>query len=405
MEKVCATCGMALPREDARFCSVCGTLVNPHPDDSARQDVSSVAPSSPASVAAPPRRRHELREQIAQQPGAWGTQHERPEEPPYWMSQLETSLEKVSRVPQQKSSQRELRVKVWKTEESAKVEELDTAPLEAAIEAAQPREAETATESRALADEETMQLAIATNDEAVISPPQAVLPQQAALPAAVPAHNTLMPALPPGMLMPAMVPPTPLLHGITAPAYQRPRRRKRSLLFLVLAFLTLLVLGGGVWLWYYQPFSVAAITQTQQKLTARTVGVTLFYPTGWQSRLDQPSANVATLSLSDSSHTAQFVVKATHQDTSDVAQYLKLQATHQGMTNSKNESAITFAGAVWQQMQGNVSQGGANYSETLLATRHGNTLLLIIEAAPQSVYNDEESSIFSPMRSSMQFLA
>ena len=403
MEKVCATCGMALPRENARFCSVCGTLVNAHPDASARQDASSAAPSSPAPLGNPPRRRHELREQIAQQPGARGTQHGRSEEAPYWMSQLETSLERVPRVPQQNASQRELHVKVWKTEESADVEKLDTAPLEApletSVEAPQPLEPETAAESRALADEKTMQLSVATSDEAVISDSQAV-----SLPTA-PAQTTLMPpARPVDMPMPTMVPPTPSLHGTAAPVYKGPRRGKRSLLFLSLAVFVLLVVGGGVWLWYYQPFSVAAITQTQQKLTDRAVEMTLLYPTGWQSRLGQPSANVSTLTLADSSHTAQFVVQATRQDTADVAQYLKLQATKQGMTNSKNGSALTFAGAVWQQIQGSVSQGGANYSETLLATRHGNTLLLIVESAPQSVYNDEEGSIFSHMRASMKFI-
>lgn len=394
MEKVCATCGMALPREDAHFCGVCGTLVNARPDDSARQDARSAISSSPA----PPRKRHELREQIAQQPGARGTQHARSEEAPYWMSQLETSLERVPRVPQQKSSQRELRVKVWQTEESADVEELDTAPLEAPIEAPEQLEPETATESRALADEKTMQLSVAASDEAVISRSQAVSPS------AAPAQHMPLPTRPPNMPMPTMVPPTPSLHGTAAPTYKGSRSRKRSLLLLALAVLALIVVGGGAWLWYAQPFSVAAITQTQQKLTVPAVGVALLYPTGWQSRQNQPSANVSTLSLADSSHTAQFIVQATRQDSSDVAQYVKLQAAHQGMTNSKNGSALMFAGAVWQQIQGNVSQGGANYSETLLATRHGNTLLLIIQSAPQSVYNDEESSIFAPIRSSMQFL-
>jgi hypothetical protein len=74
------------------------------------------------------------------------------------------------------------------------------------------------------------------------------------------------------------------------------------------------------------------------------------------------------------------------------------------MTGAKVGTPLSFAGARWQLVQGSVQKSGANYTETVLATVHGNHLLTLIQSAPQSIYADEEKLVFSGIRSSLEFV-
>lgn len=408
MATVCANCGMALPREDARFCGICGTLVASHPANAQLEKASqqSIHPALSAAPVSYSSRQYEPREQMAQQSFVRGTQNVRPGEQPGWMNKLENSFEKrgdASASPLQKSPQRPLHVKVWQAEESIDVEKLNTGPLETQGQ-------------RALADVSTTQLPAAMSNAARANLQQIVPPAQA--------KNTLMPQPPPitpvfvdtppaqtqNMLMPKHPPATPVFAAtpperasVEASIVSSAERKgkKRSSLILALALLALLLVGGGVWIWHYQPFSVAAITQTQQQLSDARVGVSLLYPAGWQVRVDHPSS---ALSLADSSHTAQLMIQASPQQNVDVTQYLKQQAARRNMTGIKSTQPLSFAGGEWQQIQGSSTQQGANYKETLLATLHGNALFMIVQVAPQSIYTDEERSIFAPIRASLKFL-
>jgi hypothetical protein len=87
-----------------------------------------------------------------------------------------------------------------------------------------------------------------------------------------------------------------------------------------------------------------------------------------------------------------------------VGAYLQKQATKLAMTGVKTVTLVTFAGTKWQQLQGNVQKSGVNDTETLFATTHNNQLYVLTQSAPQSVYADEESLIFSKIRASLQLL-
>src|SRR5207248_10548847 len=67
----------------------------------------------------------------------------------------------------------------------------------------------------------------------------------------------------------------------------------------------------------------------------------------------------------DSSYTDQVnIVVGT--SSGDLKQALQQQASQLGMTGQKPGTPLSFAGTTWQQLQGNVQQKGASYTETLL---------------------------------------
>jgi zinc-ribbon domain len=80
VSKQCTNCGQALPRDDARFCNKCGTLV----------DID--APVASDGKGKVQKERPALREQIAQQPGFQPPRRPRPTQdfPPPWISELST---------------------------------------------------------------------------------------------------------------------------------------------------------------------------------------------------------------------------------------------------------------------------------------------------------------------------
>ena len=90
----CRNCGKTLPREDARFCNNCGTLVPNHPFS--LQSLAAAKGPPPSSTDQPDNKKGQrgsskppLREQIAQQPPATPRRPVRTD-PPAWISQLDT---------------------------------------------------------------------------------------------------------------------------------------------------------------------------------------------------------------------------------------------------------------------------------------------------------------------------
>ena len=194
---------------------------------------------------------------------------------------------------------------------------------------------------------------------------------------------------------------TPPPHAsVSSPTAQRKRSRKP--LVFVVGFLVILLLGGvGAWVGITQPFAIPAVAQPRQSFTNSQLAFSLQYPNGWNTHVD---TGKATASFADTSNTAQFTVALSPANGTDAGQYIQQLATRLKMTNIKSGTSLSFGGASWQQVQGNALSGGANYSETLLATVHNNQLYTITQAAPQSIYAQEEQIVFSPMRSSFKFV-
>ncbi len=176
------------------------------------------------------------------------------------------------------------------------------------------------------------------------------------------------------------------------------RQKSRVPFIILLALLGVLILGGGAWVLLAQPFSISPVTQPLQDFKDTGLSIALSYPNSWTVQHTPTS-----VLFSDSSHTAQIKLTIAN-DTSDAAHYVQQQATKSGMIAIKPLGTTTFAGLVWQQVQGNLQQDGANYTTTMLATVHGNHMYVLTQMAPQNVYADEESVVFSAIRNSFKFL-
>ena len=189
---------------------------------------------------------------------------------------------------------------------------------------------------------------------------------------------------------------TSVVSPITPPTTRH--QKSRVPFIILLALLGVLVLGIGAWVVLTQPFSISPVTQPLQGFKDTRLGVSLSYPNSWSVQ-----HNATGVLFSDSSHTAQVKLNVTD-DTSDAAQYVLQQAKKNGMTAIKPLGILSFAGASWQQVQGNMQQDGANYTTTMLATMRGNHMYTLTQMAPQNVYSDEDSVVFSAIRRSFTFL-
>ena len=196
---------------------------------------------------------------------------------------------------------------------------------------------------------------------------------------------------------------TPPSQPVVSPVRDKKRRKSRKPLVITLVLLFLLVIAGGIgtWIVLYQPFSVDGITQPQQRFSDSRLGLSFLYPSGWQSQVDQRKA---TIHLFDNSHTAQVDIVVGTPPGGDLGQYLQQKANQLGLTGIKSGTTRSFAGAVWQQIQGNVQQSGASYTETLLATTHKNSIFTIMLLAPQATYAQEQQIAFSGIYASFQFI-
>ena len=205
------------------------------------------------------------------------------------------------------------------------------------------------------------------------------------------------PVLPPQEQVWSQRAPTPAFEP------QARRAKSRGPVLVILILICILVLGGVVaWILKFQPFSIPQVAQPQQQFQNSALGVSLSYPTGWSVQVDGKNG---TAHFSDSSHTGQFSVIVVPANGQDAGQYLLKQAAQLGFTGSKPGPPLSFAGSTWQQTQGTVQQAGAIYTETLLVTTHGSSLVSIVQQAPQVTYAEEEQAVFAGVRSSFQFLS
>ncbi|MDQ6662001.1 MAG: hypothetical protein M3Z24_13690, partial [Chloroflexota bacterium] len=342
------------------------------------------------------------------------------DEPPTWMSQLESEPRKRSippYVPQMDfpvpeptarpgSPGRELRVKVWEPEEeediiaaqshselrtgqdvrSEAVIESDTVPLSTHLQGQVPSSSRSTSEAASAPWKGSSSPGISQ----VPATPVLAQPQPS-----VQKQSKVAPAQKQVQRVPAFQPVlTPM------PQAQAKAKQRRLLLVGPILLALLLIVGFVTWIVIAQPFTVASVTEPQQHLTNSSLRIALSYPNGWKSEVD---ASKTTLHLFDSSHTAQVNISVGTPN-GDVNAILSQEAKQFGMTGLKAVTTQLFAGASWQELQGNVQQHGASYTETLFATIHNSRLYILAQLAPQAVYSDEEKLAFSGIRASFQFL-
>jgi hypothetical protein len=432
----CTFCGTAL-KDDARYCNHCGTLVATHP----------FSPKSAHALKFSEQNnntRESIREQIAQQPTYRSSRRSTQDEPPSWMSHLGDGLQrKVSSEGLEAEPTEQLPEKTMVVPPAVQEfsmdddpEDLPTKPLVADSPGIQSQR------NTALSPHAKMQHAhfdddaaeyldtipLATQMEAksthASSPGEAIQRQERPTLRYDDAPNrTPYPGFSPStpgylrsvnqhdqermgvssatqVQVGRQTPPAQPAVSSFRPSQQRKTRKSSAI---VLFLLILLVVAGGVgaWIVLYQPFSMPLITQPQQQLSNTQLGFSLLYPSGWQSQLDRGKA---TVQLFDSSHTAQVDIVVGAAPNGDLSQYLQQQANQLGMTAIKKGATRSFAGETWQQVQGNVLQSGASYTETLLATTRKSNLFTIKLLAPQTTYTEEEQVAFSKICSSFQFL-
>jgi len=190
--------------------------------------------------------------------------------------------------------------------------------------------------------------------------------------------------------------------SMPVPPLARPKRNNRKLLALVFGLLFILLLGGVIaWVIVYQPFAVPEITKTTQTFQNTSLSVSLQYPQKWTKAVNNQNG---TVNFYDDNHTDQVNITVVATDNQSINQYMSKTVSALGLTGQKTQSALSFAGASWQQVQGSVQQSGANYTVSLLVTMHGGRYYAILQLAPSSTYTLEEQLVFSKMRSSFQFL-
>ncbi len=192
--------------------------------------------------------------------------------------------------------------------------------------------------------------------------------------------------------------------SIPVPPLIKPKRNKRTLLAIVFGLFFILLLVGGViaWVKVVQPFTVPEITKTTLTFQNTSLGVSLQYPQKWAQEVNKQNG---ALNFYDDNHTDQVNITIAATGSQSIDQYMSKTASSLGMTGTQTQSALSFARASWQQVQGNVQQSGAIYTATLLVTVHGEFYYTILQLAPSSTYALEDQLVFSKIRSSFQFLS
>lgn len=193
------------------------------------------------------------------------------------------------------------------------------------------------------------------------------------------------------------------MRGLASSASASLHTRQRLPMSVLSSVLVVLVLiGVGSWLVLAQPFSVPPVTQPLLGFSDAHMGLSLLYPNGWNSKKD---ASDSTVQFYDSSHTAQVIMAVSNvNNNSTITAAFQKQTAQLGMSGAKSVAPPSFAGASWQAMQGTVQQNSATYTCTIFATTHANHLVIWTQLAPQGVYSQEESVIFSAMRQSLRFV-
>jgi hypothetical protein len=198
----------------------------------------------------------------------------------------------------------------------------------------------------------------------------------------------------------AALPDTMRRFTSPVPAVPYGARQRLPVPVIAAVIVVLVLLGVGSWLLIAQPFSVPAVTQPQVSFSDAHLGLSLLYPNGWISK---QNAAASTVQFSDSSHTAQVVIAISNSNNSSISVNLQKKSAQLGLSGVKSVAALSFAGASWQGVQGTVLQGGAKYTCTIFATTHAGHLVMLTQLAPQSIYNEEDSAVFSALRQSLRF--
>ncbi len=186
-----------------------------------------------------------------------------------------------------------------------------------------------------------------------------------------------------------------------APPVRRSGRRWPVVVMVVVVLLVVFAAGAvGVLMMLSQQSSRDPIVQAQVSFTDSQLGISLLYPNGWIKQVD---AATSTAHFYASNHIGQVDVMVAS-GSGTVKQALQQQATKVGMSGTKAGASLNFAGVSWQQLQGTMKQGGANYTDTILATMQGGKLFMIVQQAPQNDYAEWEKEFFGPLRDSFKFL-
>lgn len=486
MANLCNQCGQPLTREDSRFCNRCGAEVSPDASSSPlsrRTQTIAGQYSSPASRTGgeAASARPALREQIAFIPSSPSTSPTAPGDAPSWLSRLDRmSAPQVSRPGPQSLSpdtppgvmnplssagrpstpgglrlpQRELRIKVWEsedTEESSEVEDQPTAQVPSVFVGEKDEQALSPAARREQYESDTTHAGEEVGGDADLptrpmvahlsvpeqghaqrssdrrfpaqSYRQAVPPQS--LPGQVgdqqqgfsawgssnPGQPSIrqqpaMPAMPlssPGFQQPVAAQAPAIRERAAGPVHSRPGGRKGRMRLIVVLVMLLVLLGCGLiyWLIAFQPFSVPAVTSTSLSFSNASLGIALHYPQGWTNQLDAAHQSV---SFFDANHVDQLTISITSTTGSNTTAYMSKEAAQLGLTAQKNLSPVTFAGTTWQRVQGTLLVSGATDTETLLVAQHGNHFYTIAQIAPAAIYADADGLFFSIFRASFQFL-
>ncbi len=467
MAAVCTNCGQDLPRDDAHFCNHCGTLVPSHPISSQSLSAASSASSKTSQGRQKPVLREqrvqqltvkpETREQLAPQAQArprtthriapddlakasiaWPAplthvsvkEHVLPQDAPQDVAHEELHIwqEPQDVVPPSAPLMPELHVKVWEQEHTnpptplpassdeallGPVEDTPTTPLEVA-QLTKIEDTPTLLQDKGIKEHRDD----VEHLDTVPMPnyPQARTALELSMPLQNPLHgNTALPVeqrqVEQRQQREQRHAPTPVPSSYIGTPQQSARipqalsplppahhQKSRLPFILLLAFLCILILGVGAWFILANPFSVPSVTQPLQSYKDTQLGVSLSYPSNWSTQ-----KNATGVVFADSSHTAQMKL-AVVDARADAAQYVQQQAAKNGMTAIKTLGVVSFAGASWSQVQGNMQQDGVNYTTGMLATVHGSRMYVLTQMAPQNVYTDEESVVFSAIRNSFVFL-
>ena len=189
--------------------------------------------------------------------------------------------------------------------------------------------------------------------------------------------------------------------SMPVPSLTRPNKDHRKRLAIVFGLLLILLLGGVIaWVIIAQPFSVPEITKTTQNFNDTSLAVSLQYPQNWAVDVNKQNGNV---SFYDDNRTDQVNITVVVAGYQSIDQYITKTVSSVGITAQRTQPEVSFAGAMWQQIQGSVQESGANYTATLLVTMHGEHYYTILQLAPTPTYPLEEQLVFSKMRSSFQF--
>ena len=215
-------------------------------------------------------------------------------------------------------------------------------------------------------------------------------------------QRTVTPAFPQPQFPPGQVfqqtPPV----SMPVPRVAHPKRRGRKRLMFVFVVLFVLSLAGVVaWIITFQPFAVPEITKTTQVFQNAGLGITLQYPQQWAADVQ---AQKGAVYFHDVNSTDQVNITVVASGGLSMNQYISKVAGSIGMTGQKAETSLFFAGASWQQTQGNVQQSGASYTASVLVTMRGGRYYTIVQLAPSSTYIHEDQLVFSTIRSSFRFL-